>query len=59
MMTQIFGVVRTLLAFGAGILVSKGVIDEATGTALVGAIVTIGTAVWSIVEKKTTPTTGA
>lgn len=56
MMTQIFGVVRTILAFGAGILVSKGYIDEATGTALVGAIVTIGTAIWSVVEKKSATT---
>lgn len=59
MMTQIFGVVRTILAFVAGIAVTKGYIDDATATAVVGAIVTIGTAVWSIVEKKNTPTTGA
>lgn len=58
MMTQIFGVVRTMLAFGAGILVSKGYFDSATADTIVGAVVTLLTAGWSIFEKRST-TTGA
>lgn len=58
MMTQIFGVVRTLLAFGAGVFVSKGYFDSATADTIVGAVVTLLTAGWSIFEKRGT-TTGA
>lgn len=58
MMQQIFGVVRTFLAFGTGIFVSKGYFDSATADTMVGAIVTLLTAGWSIFEKRNT-TTGA
>lgn len=46
------GVVRAVLASVGGVLVSKGYIDDATLQSLVGAIVVIGTAGWSIVQKK-------
>lgn len=49
---QVAGIIRHILTFGGGVVVSKGWLDEATMTAVVGAIVTIGGAVWSITSKK-------
>lgn len=51
---QIWGVVRTLLAFGGGFIVSKGYIDDATLTAVIGALGTIFIAGWSVYSKKKT-----
>jgi len=45
---QVLGVVRHILTFGGGIVVSRGMLDEATMTAVVGAVITIGGALWSI-----------
>jgi hypothetical protein len=45
---QVLGVVRHILTFGGGIVVSRGLLDEATMTAVVGAVITIGGALWSI-----------
>lgn len=49
---EIGGIVRTIAAFGFGLLVSKGMIDGETATALAGAVATIGVAVWSVLTKK-------
>lgn len=49
---QIGGFIRTLLAFGGGLLVSKGYVDEATMMTIVGAITTIVVAGWSWYAKK-------
>ena len=51
---QAWGVIRTLLAFGGGFIVSKGYIDDATLTAVLGALGTIFVAGWSIWSKKKT-----
>lgn len=48
----ILGVVRHILTFGGGLLVSKGTIDEATMLEGVGAIITLAGIVWSIRQKK-------
>lgn len=48
----ILGVVRHILTFGGGLLVSKGALDEATMLEGVGAIITIAGIVWSIRQKK-------
>jgi O-antigen/teichoic acid export membrane protein len=48
---QIWGVIRTLLAFGGGFIVSKGYIDDATLTAVIGALGTIFIAGWSVWAK--------
>lgn len=48
---QIWGVIRTLLAFGGGFVVSKGYIDDATLTAVIGALGTIFIAGWSVWAK--------
>lgn len=44
--------VRHLLTFGGGILVARGVLDTATMEAIIGAVVTIAGAVWSVADKK-------
>lgn len=45
---QVLGVVRHVLTFGGGYVVAKGFLDEATMTAVVGAIITLGGALWSV-----------
>jgi peptidoglycan hydrolase-like protein with peptidoglycan-binding domain len=49
---QINGVVRALLTAIGGYLVGKGLIDQTTATELVGAVLTIGGALWSIVSNR-------
>jgi hypothetical protein len=49
---QIFGVIRHGLTFIAGILVTKGLIDDASSTELIGSIMGLVGLVWSITSKK-------
>jgi hypothetical protein len=49
---QVNGLIRTAAAYGFGYLTAKGLIDGATGTALSGAVATIGVAIWSYFSKK-------
>jgi hypothetical protein len=49
---QLAGILRTILAAGAGFAISKGYVDEATATAVIGGAVTIAVAVWSFLAKK-------
>jgi len=51
-MDTVLGIVRHILTFGGGLLVTKGVVDEGTMTTAVGALVTIIGAVWSVIEKR-------
>lgn len=55
---QILGVVRHLLTFFGGILVTKGLIDETIVTEIIGGLSTLIGAVWSFFSKKAvvTPT---
>lgn len=48
----ILGVVRHILTFGGGLLVSRGTISEPTMLEGVGAIITLAGIVWSIRQKK-------
>jgi len=48
---QILGIVRHGLTFIGGILITKGFIDEATATEIVGGIITLTGTIWSIIEK--------
>lgn len=48
---QVLGIARHTLTFIGGIVVMKGYADEATVTQIVGGIVTLIGAVWSIVVK--------
>lgn len=51
-MEQIAGILRTILAAGGGYLVSQGWLDNATMMAIVGALVTLATAGWSVWAKR-------
>jgi len=49
---MVSGVVRHLLTFGGGFLVTKGLVDEGTMLELVGAAVTLVGFIWSLVIKQ-------
>jgi len=49
---QVWGIVRTILAAGAGYLTAKGIVDEATAGTVIGALGTIFVAGWSVWSKK-------
>lgn len=49
---QVLGITRHVLTFVGGIAVTKGIIDEATLTQIVGGIITLAGTIWSIVAKK-------
>lgn len=49
---QFAGIVRALAAAAGGYLVGMGMVDEQTAAAVGGAVVTIATAVWSVLSKK-------
>jgi hypothetical protein len=48
---QVLGIVRHTLTFVGGIVVMKGLVDEATVTEIVGGIVTLTGTIWSIIAK--------
>jgi hypothetical protein len=54
---QILGVVRHLLTFFGGILVTKGLVDETIVTEIIGGLSTLIGAIWSFFSKTvvTTP----
>lgn len=49
---KIWGVVRTVLAAGAGYLIAKGYIDEATANSVLTGLGVVFIAVWSWQTKK-------
>jgi hypothetical protein len=48
---QILGIARHALTFVGGILVMRGIVDETIVTEIVGGVITLTGAVWSIVAK--------
>lgn len=46
---QILSILRQALVFAGGYVVAKGWIDNETMLAVVGAIVTLGSAIWALV----------
>ena len=48
---QVLGIVRHILTFGGGILVTKGLLDEGMVAEISGAVITLIGAIWSIIEK--------
>lgn len=48
---QILGVVRHLLTFFGGILVTKGLVDETIVTEVIGGLSTLIGAIWSFIAK--------
>jgi hypothetical protein len=49
---QILGIARAVLAAIGGYAVAQGVLDPAQLETVVGALLTIGTAIWSVLAKK-------
>jgi hypothetical protein len=48
---QVLGILRHSLTFLGGLLVMKGLVDETTATEIIGGVITLVGAVWSVVEK--------
>jgi hypothetical protein len=48
---QVLGIVRHSLTFVGGILLTKGLIDEATSMEIIGGIMTLIGSIWSVVDK--------
>lgn len=49
---QIFGILRHTLTFVGGLLVMKGLVDEAMVSEVIGGVMSLAGAIWSIVVKK-------
>ena len=49
---MIFGIIRHTLTFIGGVLVIKGVVDEATYSEISGALLTLIGGIWSVLEKR-------
>ncbi len=49
---QIMGIIRHALTFVGGIVVMKGLVDEAVITEIIGGAITLTGAIWSIINKK-------
>jgi hypothetical protein len=49
---QLLGIVRHTITFVGGIFVMKGFIDETIVTEIVGGVMTLTGAIWSVVDKK-------
>jgi hypothetical protein len=49
---QILGIARHALTFIGGILVTKGLFDEATWAELSGTAITLAGLIWSVIAKK-------
>jgi hypothetical protein len=48
---QVLGILRHSLTFLGGLLVMKGLVDETTATEIIGGVITLVGAVWSVIEK--------
>jgi hypothetical protein len=49
---QIEGIIRHSLTTVGGVLIAKGLIDDAILTEVIGAAITISGIVWSIIDKR-------
>ena len=49
---RILGIVRHTLTFVGGLLVMKGIVDEAMASEIIGGVMTLTGAIWSTFEKK-------
>jgi hypothetical protein len=49
---RILGIVRHTLTFVGGLLVMKGLVDEAMASEIIGGVMTLTGTIWSIFEKK-------
>jgi len=49
---QLLGIVRHGLTFVGGLLLMKGLVDEAILSEISGAVITLTGAIWSVIDKK-------
>ena len=49
---QVMGIIRHSLTFLGGLAVAKGYTDDGTVTQIIGSVVTLVGAVWSVLAKK-------
>lgn len=54
MKEQTLGLIRHALTFIGGILIAKGLVDDAMVQEILGGVMTLVGAAWSILSKKTT-----
>jgi hypothetical protein len=50
-MEQVMGIIRHILTFVGGVVVAKGLVDEALITEIIGGTLTLIGGIWSIVSK--------
>jgi hypothetical protein len=48
---QVLGIVRHTLTFVGGIVIARGLVDQSVVTEIIGGVVTLIGAIWSIVDK--------
>ena len=48
---QVIGIIRHSMTFVGGLLLMKGIVDEAMLSEITGGVITLAGAIWSIVEK--------
>ena len=48
---QVLGIIRHTLTFAGGIVIARGLVDETVVTEIIGGVVTLVGAIWSIVAK--------
>lgn len=48
---QILGITRHVLTFLGGVLITKGLVDEATATEIIGGLITLAGTIWSVIDK--------
>jgi len=49
---QALGIIRHTLTFVGGLLVLKGLIDEAIVNEIVGGVITLAGTIWSVISKQ-------
>ena len=49
---MVLGIVRHVLTFGGGFLVTKGLVEESIMLELVGGVITLVGGLWSVISKK-------
>jgi hypothetical protein len=49
---KFLGVLRHVLTFAGGIMVTKGIFDQALAAELTGSVMTLTGVIWSVVDKK-------
>jgi hypothetical protein len=50
---QLTGIIRAILAAGGGLLVQRGYVSDQTMTTIIGALITLGAAAWSVHNNRT------